>query len=421
MRLIAVAEEVLRRIAGPVGAQGAGVDGGVDVEVRAGGQHEPRVLGQRAVVEGHERLVDQVVVAGRELGRVEAAERHARDVEEPAQLGDARPGDLVVARVEDLRERDAPAVDDAFDDAPDLAREATGDLAGAVDERVRPERAQQLVDVLGRGGQVERLGAHLRGVLVDLGHGEDAALHVAGHLAQRLKLLLGGRGDALGGLGELLGELADPAHGLARGVRVGDAVAVGAGGVDGLAQRVEVGVGGGDDAGDAARLGLAVGGELADLVGHDAEGGAVGAGARGLDRRVERQQLGLVGDLLDDAREGGDLRELLGEALDALALGAHGLDGLDDPGQDRAPCSTSAARSPHMRADCSPASAASSAPLCRASTATATPSSSVRMWCTREDTAAVPIAVRAPPPLKARTARWTPLTMSATAEASSAS
>ena len=54
------------------------------------------------------------------------------------------------------------------------------------------------------------------------------------------------------------------------------------------------------------------------------------------------------------------------------------------------PCSTSAARSPHMRADCSPASAASSAPLWRASTATATPSSSVRMWCTRDDTAAVP-------------------------------
>ena len=44
-----------------------------------------------------------------------------------------------------------------------------------------------------------------------------------------------------------------------------------------------------------------------------------------------------------------------------------------------APCSTSAARSPHMRADCSPARAASSAPLCSASTATATPSSSVRM------------------------------------------
>ena len=52
-------------------------------------------------------------------------------------------------------------------------------------------------------------------------------------------------------------------------------------------------------------------------------------------RGVEGQQLGLVGDLLDDAGEGGDLRELVGEALDALALGAHGLDGLHDARQDR--------------------------------------------------------------------------------------
>ena len=61
----------------------------------------------------------------------------------------------------------------------------------------------------------------------------------------------------------------------------------------------------------------------------------MGAGAGGLDGGVERQQLGLVGHLLDDAGEGGDLRELVGEALDALALGAHGLDGLHDARQDR--------------------------------------------------------------------------------------
>ena len=196
-------------------------------------------------------------------------------------MRDAR--DLLVARVEDLGERDATAVDEALEDGADVAREATPDLAGAVDERVGPERAQQVVDVLRGGRQAERLAAHLGGVLVDLGHGDDGALHVTGHLGQRLQLLLGGGGDALGRCRELLGELADAAHGLARLEGVGDAVAVGAGGVDGLAQRVEVGVGGGHHGGDAARLGLAVGGELADLVGHDAEGGAVGAGAGGLD------------------------------------------------------------------------------------------------------------------------------------------
>jgi hypothetical protein len=172
-------------------------------------------------------------------------------------------------------------------------------------------------------------------VLVDLGDGDDGALHVTRHLAQRLQLLLGGGGDALGRCRELLGQLADPAHGLARLEGVGDAVAVVAGRVDGLAQRVEVRAGGGHHGGDAARLRLAVGGELADLVGHDAEGGAVGAGAGGLDGRVEGQKLGLVGHLLDHAGEGGDLGELVGEALDALALGAHGLDRLHDPREDR--------------------------------------------------------------------------------------
>jgi hypothetical protein len=304
---------------------------------------------------------------------------------------------------------------------PDLARETTGDLAGAVDERVRPEREQQLVDVLGRGGQVERLRAHVRGVLVDLGHGEDAALHVAGHLAQGLQLLLGGGGDALGGLRELLGELADAAHGLARRVGVGDAVAVRAGGVDGLAQRIEVGVGGRHDAGDATRLGLAVGGELADLVGHDAEGGAVRARAGRLDGRVERQQLGLVGDLLDDAREGGDLRELLGQALDALALGAHGLDGLDHPGQDRGPLldlgGEIAAHARGLLARKRRVLGAAVQRLDRDGDALELGADVVHA---RGDGGGAHRGAGAAP-LKARTARWTPLTMAATAEASSAS
>jgi hypothetical protein len=53
---------------------------------------------------------------------------------------------------------------------------------------------------------------------------------------------------------------------------------------------------------------LAALGELAHLGGHDREALAVLAGARGLDGGVERQQVGLVGDVVDD---GDLLRDLL--------------------------------------------------------------------------------------------------------------
>ena len=49
-------------------------------------------------------------------------------------------------------------------------------------------------------------------------------------------MFFGGGGDALGGGGELFGQLADALHGLACFQGVGDAVAVRAGGVDGLAE-----------------------------------------------------------------------------------------------------------------------------------------------------------------------------------------
>ena len=85
-------------------------------------------------------------------------------------------------------------------------------------------------------------------------------------------------------------------------------------------------------------LGLADGdvgglGELADLVGDDGEAAAGLAGAGGLDRGVEREQVGLVGDRGDLAGErdaglgqaAGLLRERLGLAVDLL----RGLDALD--------------------------------------------------------------------------------------------
>jgi hypothetical protein len=57
-------------------------------------------------------------------------------------------------------------------------------------------------------------------------------------------------------------------------------------------------------------------GELADFGGDDRETLAVFAGARGFDGRVQGQQIGLVGDVVDDA-------DLVGNAL-------HRLDGLGD-------------------------------------------------------------------------------------------
>ena len=51
-----------------------------------------------------------------------------------------------------------------------------------------------------------------------------------------------------------------------------------------------------DEAGDLAGGGLGLLGELADLLGDDREAAALLAGARRLDRGVQRQQVGLVGD-----------------------------------------------------------------------------------------------------------------------------
>ena len=57
---------------------------------------------------------------------------------------------------------------------------------------------------------------------------------------------------------------------------------------------------------DLLRRDLAALGQLAHLGGHHREALAVFAGARRLHRGVQRQQIGLVGDLLDDADLLGD-------------------------------------------------------------------------------------------------------------------
>ena len=55
-------------------------------------------------------------------------------------------------------------------------------------------------------------------------------------------------------------------------------------------------------------------GELAHLVGDDREAAARLAGAGRLDRGVQREQVGLVGDLLDDLEDLADLLRALAEA-----------------------------------------------------------------------------------------------------------
>ena len=64
---------------------------------------------------------------------------------------------------------------------------------------------------------------------------------------------------------------------------------------------------------------LAALGELAHFGGHDREALAVLAGARRLHRRVERQQVGLAGDLLHDGDLLGDRLHRLDGAADRLA------------------------------------------------------------------------------------------------------
>src|SRR5207302_180712 len=102
-------------------------------------------------------------------------------------------------------------------------------------------------------------------------------------------------------------------------------------------------VGGALDVGeDRAHLGggaLGLLGQGADLVGDDGEAFALLAGPAGLDGGVERQQVGLVGQVVDRGDDLADLLALLGEGqdvvgdgLDALADGRHALGGLFDRG-----------------------------------------------------------------------------------------
>ena len=83
-------------------------------------------------------------------------------------------------------------------------------------------------------------------------------------------------------------------------------------------------------AGDLARGGLGLLGQLADLLGDDGEALALLAGAGGLDRGVEREQVGLLGQAGDRGHDAADLGGLGGEALHRGADVGGGLGDLAD-------------------------------------------------------------------------------------------
>src|SRR5574338_1081423 len=153
----------------------------------------------------------------------------------------------------------------------------------------------------GRGGF-----ADLADVAGDFLGALGGLLDVARDLLGRGTLLLDGRGD--GG-----GDLADLGDGLA------DAL-------DRLDRAADGALDGADLGGDLLGCLGGLAGQSLDLARHDGEALAGLAGARGLDGRVEREQVGLLGDVGDQIDHFADFGRRVGQTLD----GGVGLVGLGD-------------------------------------------------------------------------------------------
>ena len=80
-----------------------------------------------------------------------------------------------------------------------------------------------------------------------------------------------------------------------------------------------------DQAGDLLGGQLGLLGKLANLLGDDREASPLLAGAGGLDRGVQRQQVGLPGDTGDRLDDRADLLGLLGQPGDRLGHGVRGI------------------------------------------------------------------------------------------------
>ncbi len=173
---------------------------------------------------------------------------------------------------------------------------------------VDAEERQAVAQRLGLGRHLlRRAGELLGGGRVALGHLVDPR-HGAGDLTDARRLLVRGRRDLL----HQIRGLADRRH------QLGQQLARALGDFDAPTGQVADLLGGR----------LAALGQLAHLVGHHGEAAPVLAGARRLDGGVERQQVGLVGDLLDDRDLLGDrphrLERLLDRPAAVLGRGAPG-------------------------------------------------------------------------------------------------
>src|SRR3954467_4069507 len=188
-------------------------------------------------------------------------------------------------------------------------------------------------DLLRRGARLLRGGRDLlRGGRGLLGNRGDLG-HVALDLLRARRDLLDRGGDLLDPAVHVLDRRAERQERLARLLDGGDAVLGLAGAVlddlDGLGR---LGLDLADEPGDRAGRRLALLRPLADLLGDHGEAAALLAGAGGLDGRVQRQQvrlLGDAGDRGDDALDllglGAELADRLGGLQRALAHRAHGL------------------------------------------------------------------------------------------------
>src|SRR4051795_2394895 len=187
-------------------------------------------------------------------------------------------------------------------------------------------------DLLGGGARLLRRGRDLlRGGRGLLGHGGHLG-HVALHLVRAGRDLLDRRGDLLDAAVHVLHRRAERQERLAGLLDRRDAVLRPARAVlddlDGL-RRLRLDLA--DEPGDRTGRRLALLGELADLLGDDREAAALLAGTGRLDRRVQRQQVRLLGDARDRRDDALDLLGLRTEPADrrgglqrALAHGAHG-------------------------------------------------------------------------------------------------
>src|SRR3954469_2196942 len=174
-------------------------------------------------------------------------------------------------------------------------------------------------DLLRRGARLLRGGRDLlrggRGLLGDRG---DLG-HVAPDLLRARRDLLDRCGDLLDPAVHVLDGRAERQERLARLLDRGDAVLGPAGAVlddlDGLGR---LGLDLADQPGDRPGRGLALLGQLADLLGHHGKAAALLTGARRLDRRVQRQQIRLLGDPGDRRDDPLDLLGLRAQLTDRL-------------------------------------------------------------------------------------------------------